>query len=161
VTEQQRTTSIDQAALLVALLAVFFQVTDEPGPWGPVNLVFGAVLLLMIAAYAQPSLHRRVGPVYLQVLAVAVGAALGLCLLIAWPAQETVVKAIALARGASVAGDDLGDDTTNFVFPIVLLLGSWSIYQFTVRRLMRAHGGPEVAAGSAAPDQSPGPRRGE
>ena len=86
----------------------------------------------------------------MQGYGVAIGAALGFCLMVAWPAQETIVKGIARARGASLAGDDLGDYTTNFVFPVVLLFGSWLIYRFTVRRLLRTQAASVVAVGSAS-----------
>jgi hypothetical protein len=148
---QEHSGGIDQAALLVALLAVFFQVTNEPGPWSPINTAFGLILLLMIAAYAQPSLRRRVGPVYLPVLATAVGAGVSLCLVAAWPAQQTVVYGIAWATGFSTAGDDLGDYTTWYAFPIVLVVGTWIVYRFALRKLTAASAGVERPAGDATP----------
>lgn len=152
---EDRHTGIDQAALLAALLAVFFQLTGEPGPWSPVNTGLGLILLLIIASYAQPTRGRRWGPLYLQVLSVAVGAALSLCLVVAWPAQQSVVDGLARATGSSVDGDDLGDYTTWYVFPVVLILGSWAIYRFILRKISPPSTLPrgEVEAGS--PPASP------
>ena len=65
----------------------------------------------------------------------AVGAAVSLCLLVAWPAQQTVVTAVARGAGASVSGDDLGDYTTYFVFPVVFVVGTWVVYRFAIRKL--------------------------
>jgi hypothetical protein len=133
--ETSRPSGIDQAALLAALLTVFFQVTGEPGPWGPVNTVFGLILILFIAAYAEPSLTRRFARIHLQALAVAVGAAAGACLVFAWPAQETVVRYYAAISQTSISDDRLGDYTTYYVFPVVLLVTSSLLYIAIVRRL--------------------------
>lgn len=71
----------------------------------------------------------------LQVLAVAVGAAVSLCLVLAWPTQQTIVYGLVVAADAGYSGDELGAYTTWFVFPVVLALGSWRIYRYIDRRL--------------------------
>jgi hypothetical protein len=133
--ETSRPSGIDQAALLAALLAVFFQVTGAPGPWGPVNTAFGLILALFIAAYAEPSLERRFARIHLQALAVAVGAAASACLVFAWPAQETVVRYYATRAQPNVPDYRLGDYTTYYVFPVVLLATSPLLYIAIVRKL--------------------------
>jgi hypothetical protein len=88
-------------------------------------------------------------------LAVAVGAAVSLCLVVAWPAQQTVVPSIARAVGGSLTGDDLGDYTMSFVFPIVLTIGSWGIYRFAMRRLTKSNPiGPRAETGRSTTRES-------
>jgi hypothetical protein len=128
------TAGIDQAALPAALLAVSIQFTGEPGPWVPLNSVVGLILEIVVAAYAEPRRGRRWWRLELQPLAVAVIAAVSVALALSWPAQTWIV-----ARYAPTATDDeLGDITTAYLFPVVIVIGGALVYWRIVRSLCRA-----------------------
>ena len=148
-TETPRTRDIDQAALVLAFLVAGWQITDQSGPWGLINIPIGLVLLLIISAYSNPTLDRKFKGVYLQVAAVAVGISFAICMILAFPAQALIYLITAKWWGWEVSGDQLGDYTTNIAFPIILLIAVPLIY----RRILRWIKTNEEKAG--APNSKP------
>jgi hypothetical protein len=130
----QRTQSsgTDQAALALTLLVAAWQTINQSGPWGPINIPLGLTLVLIISAYSRPTLDRKFKGIYLQVAAVAVSSSFALCLALAWPSQETIVR---FASASGTNGDALGTYTTDFVFPVILALAGILLYRLILRRL--------------------------
>jgi hypothetical protein len=68
------------------------------------------------------SITTKLGQIRLQIAAVAVGASIAICLILAWPLQEAIVHPIAALAHLKTDGADLGVYTTNVVFPVILVL---------------------------------------
>jgi hypothetical protein len=160
-TEGRQTRDIDQAALILALLVAGWQIADQSGPWGVVNTPIGLVLLLVIGAYSNPTLDRKFLRIYLQVAAVAVGGSFAICMALAFPAQALIYLITVKWCGWQVSGDQLGDYTTNFAFPVILLFAVPFIYRRILWRIEAAAKGghiPNDEPKSAPPtDSTPSP----
>lgn len=112
-----------------------WQITDQSGPWGLINIPIGLVLLLIISAYSNPALDREFKSIYLQVAAVAVGISFAICMILAFPAQALIYLITAKWWGWEVGGDQLGDYTTNIAFPIILVIAVPLIYRWILGRV--------------------------
>jgi hypothetical protein len=82
----------DQAALFGAALAAILTLVFGEGPWEPLGVVFGVVLLSVVAAYYRP--RRPTGWVDSLTKAAAFAAVLSLSgfILLAYPIQQLLIR---------------------------------------------------------------------
>jgi hypothetical protein len=82
----------DQAALFGAALAAILTLVFGEGPWEPLGVVFGVVLLSVVAAYYRPAEPTGWLDSFTKASAFAAVLALSGFILLAYPIQQLVIR---------------------------------------------------------------------